>query len=79
MNALKLLVEPSGEIVAIYSDAFADLCEAGRADIARASSVEPASGGWIATMNDGTKLGPFRLRETALAAEVDYLEQILGL
>ena len=108
---LKLSISPDGEITGIYSDALADLCGEGRAEVARASHVEPvmmckecAIGyanddydnplrcpsatlypekygvtGWLATMNDGTKIGPFRLRETALAAEVDYLERQLGL
>ena len=29
---------------------------------------------WTAAMNDGTLLGPYRLREEALRAEVKYLE-----
>lgn len=76
---LKLLIEADGEITAIYSDQLADLCDQGACQIARASNVEPSDGGWTATMIDGTKIGPYRLRETALAAEVDYLETQLGI
>lgn len=76
---LKLLIEPDGEITAIYSDVLAPLISEGRAAIERASHVEPDdSGRWLATMNDGRVLGPFRLRQTALDAEVDYLETQLG-
>ena len=107
---LKLLIEPTGEITAIYSDQLADLADQGHATIKRASNVEPdPRGGWTATMLEtyprgetaecvegcqtlarfdmdclhhrdvAIEIGPFRLRETALAAEVDYLEKQLGL
>lgn len=81
MQTLKLVVNPGGSIEAIYCDDLAPLLDQGDAFIARASSVEPSVGGWTATMHDhtGTKLGPFRLRQTALDAEVDYLEKMLGL
>jgi hypothetical protein len=68
-----------GKVKAIYSDDLADLAsKASRVEIRRASAVEPApEGGWAATMTDGTVLGPFRLRSTALAEEVKYLESKL--
>ena len=76
---LKLLIEPDGEITAIYSDVLAPLISEGRAEISRASNVEPdPRGGWTATMRDGALIGPFNLRQTALDAEVDYLETQLG-
>ena len=88
MKPLKLLIETTGEITAIYSDALADLCDEGTATITRASHVEPVvlenpagevMSGWAATMNNGIMIGPFRLRSEALEAEVTYLEQRLGL
>lgn len=69
----------AGKVTAIYSDAHADLiARASSVQVRRASAVEPApQGGWTATMNDGTVLGPFRLRSEALAAEVQYLDSKL--
>ena len=65
-----------GKITAIYSDLHADLMAKGTATVRRASAVEPTEDGtgWTATMNDGTVLGPFRLRQTALDEEVRYLD-----
>lgn len=79
MQTLKLAVETDGTITGIYSDDLAALIEQGEAFIERASHVEPDGARWLATMNDGRILGPFRLRQTALDAEVDYLEKMLGL
>lgn len=67
-----------GRITAIYSDALADLMAEGESSVERASNVEPAPGGWTATMKDGTILGPFPLRGDALAAEVEYLKGALA-
>lgn len=68
----------NGTVTTIYSDELAPLIAKGRATITRASAVEPApNGGWTATMNDGTVLGPYRLRSEALTAEVAYLESKL--
>jgi hypothetical protein len=77
MASLALSVDPNGIITTIYSDALADLLDEGQATVTRASHVEPAScGGWIADMSpvDGPTLGPFRLRQEALDAEVEYLK-----
>ena len=81
-------IEPDGTIVSIYSDALVDLIDQGTAQITRASHVEPApSGNWLADMSpiirqyglecDNPILGPFKLREEALRAEILYLEQKL--
>lgn len=69
----------NGRVTAIYSDDLADLAgKASRVEIRRASAVEPTEDGqWSATMNDGTVLGPYRLRSEALAEEVKYLESKL--
>jgi hypothetical protein len=68
-----------GKVTAIYSDDLADLAgKASHVEIRRASAVEPTpEGQWTATMNDGTVLGPYRLRSEALAAEVQYLDSKL--
>ena len=77
-KTFKLSISRSGSITAIYDDVHADLMAKGTAQVRRASQVEPdPTGGWTATMNDGTVLGPYRLRSTALAEEVKYLESKL--
>ena len=75
-NLFKLAIAPDGVVTAIYSDSLADLLSEGRTEIKRASAVEPTQDGtgWLATMTDGSILGPFKLRSAALAAEVEYLE-----
>lgn len=74
----KLSINRSGSITAIYDDVHADLMAKGKAQVRRASAVEPApDGGWTATMTDGTVLGPYRLRSETLTAEVAYLESKL--
>ena len=73
----QLTVSPSGSLSFIYSDELVGLLELGRAEIRRASHVEPnpSGGGWIADMgpSGGGVLGPFRLRSEALAAEIQWL------
>ena len=76
-HSFKLSVSESGRATFIYDDAHADLIALGDATITRVSSVEPSEGGWAATMKDGTVLGPYRLREEALRAEVAYLDSVL--
>lgn len=66
----------------IYDDLLAPTLEAlGEVSIARASHVEPVPGGWSADMSpvSGPVLGPFVLRGDALAAEVAWLRENLGL
>ena len=79
MQKLKLLVRTDSTVQAIYSDELAPLIDkASHVEVRRASFVEPdPDGGWTATMQDGTKLGPFRLRSEALAAEIRYLDSKL--
>ena len=45
----------------------------------RVSHVEPDGDGWTATMDDGTVLGPYPLRQEALDAEREYLAEREGL
>ena len=75
-----MLIEilPSGEIRFIYSDSLRPLMTAGTATTKRVSDVEPdAEGRWTADLSKvgGPILGPFELRDAALAAEVSWLEE----
>ena len=67
----------NGKIRYIYRDDLQDSFKGlGKTKIARASHVEPNSKGqWVAQIIGGPKLGPFKLREDALRAEVEYLEK----
>jgi len=74
-----MLVEilPSGEIQFIYKDELRGLMTVGKSCVSRASDVEPnAEGEWTADLTrvGGPVLGPYKLREDALAAEVEWLE-----
>lgn len=72
---MKIAIDEAGIITMIYDDEFIDLYDEGNTHITRVSSVEPTIGGqWKASMRDGTVLGPYRLRQEALDAEVKYLE-----
>jgi len=73
---MHLVVAPDGTARAIYGEEI-DLAALGRPTIARASHVEPDSGGlWLADLRPvgGPVLGPFALRSEALGAEVAWLE-----
>ncbi|MEW6545046.1 MAG: hypothetical protein AB1411_15735 [Nitrospirota bacterium] len=74
-----LRVSPQGTVSVIYDDELAPLIgELGRASIQRASYVEPTSDGWWLvdlTPSNGPVLGPFPLRNEALAAERAWLER----
>lgn len=73
----RLSVSNQGITTLIYSDIHADLLSEGKATIKRVSNVEPSDGGWVASMFDGTKLGPYKLRQQALDEEVKYIEEKL--
>lgn len=77
MKSKLCVIEPSGTMKMIYDDEDVDLIESGKATITRASTVEPGPGGWIADMkpSGGPELPAQRLREDALAAEREWLEQ----
>ena len=80
-NEFKIAIGPDGQLTAIYSDSLADLCEAGSAVVVRVSHVEPDPNGpgWIADLGpiNGPMLGPYRLREDALKAEMRFLDKAL--
>ena len=71
-------INEHGTLCFIHNDAFIDLIESGDASINRASHVEPtATGQWEADMSpvNGPVLGPFRTRQEALDAEVEWLNR----
>ena len=80
-NNFNMAISPSGEITMIYADFHAPFIEkVGGATVARASFVEPCSGGWSADMSPlakGVVLGPFRLRQEALDAEERWINEHL--
>lgn len=78
-HELSIAVKPDGSLHFIYDDLLADLLDEGDAVTTRASHVEPAVGGWTAdlALSGGPILGPFKLREQALSAEVAWLQEHL--
>ena len=74
---MRLVIDPSGKARGIYTDALRDVYEAlGSMTVRRASHVEPGEDGlWYADLSpvNGPVLGPFRLRQEALEAEVAAL------
>jgi hypothetical protein len=74
---MKLVFEPSGLVRTVYAETL-ELSELGTVSIQRGSHVEPnEEGSWIVDLSPvgGPRLGPFRLRSKALAAEVTWLEE----
>jgi hypothetical protein len=74
-----IAIRPDGSLSFIYDDKLADLCEHGEAVTRRVSYVEPSGKGWTADLApvNGPVLGPYRLREDALATERQWLEENL--
>jgi hypothetical protein len=74
---MKITFEVDGRVKFIYDDTAAEVAkEVGPLTIKRASHVEPDENGfWWADMEpvSGPQLGPFTLREQALAAERTWL------
>ena len=70
-----LTVDPTGTVKAVYTEAL-DLDSLGKADIRRASHVEPGPEGWYAEIGE-TILGPFAKRSEAIQAEVAWIEEHL--
>ena len=65
----------AGNLRYIYTDALSSLNKLGEVKTCRASHVEPVGSEWFADLSpiDGPKLGPFKLREEALQAEVTWI------
>ena len=77
-----LYIDQQGTIEGIYSDSLANLLTQGKAEVRRASHVEPGVDDkgdtcWYADMSpsDGPTLGPFYLRQEALDSEVAWLHE----
>ena len=74
---MDIIIDPAGRIHCIYDETI-DLHQLGDPTIRRASHVEPdAAGDWWADLAPvhGPRLGPFRKRSDALAAEAAWLER----
>ncbi len=72
---MHLVVDRAGQVRCVYGEAI-DLATLGRAEITRASHVEPDPGGhWLADLRlvGGAVLGPFPRRSAALEAEAVWL------
>ena len=68
---------PNGDIKFIYSEELREIVEHGTAHIERVSHVEPNDDAeFTADLSPvgGPTLGPFKLRQDALNAEVEWLE-----
>jgi hypothetical protein len=73
---MDLVVDRTGNVRCVYCETI-DLATLGRAEIRRASHVEPTHGGrWTADLRpvSGPVLGPFLRRSEALDAERAWLE-----
>ena len=76
---MKLRVDPDGSVRCVYAEAI-DLSLLGSVSIRRAGRVEPdRSGNWWADLAPlkGPRLGPYRRRSDALAAEAAWVERFL--
>ena len=83
-DAVTITIGGGGRLAFIYRDDLGDLLTLGAARVERASHVEPVpmdgTVGWTATIvADGAVLGPFRLRQEALDAEIAWLKEHHGL
>ena len=70
-------ISPEGQLEFVWDDRLQGLLGLGRAQIRRASHVEPTpEGEWTADLgpSGGPMLGPFRLRQEALEAERRWLD-----
>lgn len=73
---MQIVITPVGTIRCLYAETL-DLHTFGQPEIRRGSYVEPSTDGqWLADLAPvcGPVLGPYRLRNEALTAEVAWLE-----
>ena len=76
---MEIIISPIGGATCIYSEDL-DLVALGEVQVRRASHCEPDEKGlWWADLSpvSGPRLGPFRKRSGALAAEVDWLRRLV--
>jgi hypothetical protein len=73
----QFVIQPNGNVVAVYSDSLVGFNDEGAVTIRRASHVEPLADGfgWGADLSpvNGPQLGPYATRQAALDAELDWL------
>lgn len=76
-----ILIDQDGDLEFIWDDELAFVLAEGKADIRRASQVEPVGSQWEADMSPsgGPSLGLFDLRQDAIAAEITWLQDNKGL
>ena len=77
----KILISKDGKLKFIYEDKLRSLLYEGKAQIKRASHVEPTEDNqWMVDLTpvSGPRIGPFIEREKALEAEVEWLNKHLG-
>lgn len=78
---MNINIQPDGSLSFIWNDALQPLLELGTPTVRRASHVEPTEDGkWTADLTPSgvpgaPVLGPFDLRQDALAAEVAWLQE----
>ena len=71
-------IRVSGDTIRfIYDDELSSFAELGQAETKRASHVEPVGSDWFVDLSPskGPKLGPFKLKQEALDAEVAWLKE----
>ena len=74
---MQIVITSDGSVRCIYSDLL-DLHTLGRLQIRRGSHVEPTPEGyWQVDLSPvkGPRLGPYRKRQEALDAEIQWLEE----
>ena len=76
-NACLLEIAPDGTLLFLWDDSLAPLMELGSGSLQRASHVEPQGTEWVADLSPvgGPALGAFPLRNDALIAERNWLQQ----
>lgn len=87
-SSQQITVTEDGRLLFVYDDTLQPLMSLGPAQVRRASHVEPRAdnspvggeGYWTADLSPigGPRLGPFPLREQALAAERYFLQSPAG-
>jgi hypothetical protein len=77
---MELIIDTAGGVRCVYGEEI-DLGALGTVDIRRASHVEPdGCGNWWADVSPvgGPRIGPYRHRSEALAAELQWLRECMN-
>jgi hypothetical protein len=77
-NEATIVTGPTGTFIEVYSDDLPNLKTEWDVKIKRAIYVDVCEGGWVADMSilNGPQLGPYRSRQDALDAEVDWIDEM---